>query len=196
MTVTISDKSIKRVFGAAVIVALLAVVVLQTNLMTGNAARKVGFTSAIVEVVPNATSMPSSGPFYMEGSMYAQGGVNPATGRAFPGEPSIGTWRAWGFKFEGSRASVSESYELDAFLGTIQGQGTVDLADTPATQSVIQAVERNDALGVSGGTGSFSGAQGTGQMRVLNTTTGAFRVTFAQAGERPGGGSSSGGIGQ
>jgi hypothetical protein len=185
MTVTISDRSVKRIFGAAVIVAFLAVVVLQTNLMTGNAAKKVTFTSAIVEVVPNSTSMPASGPFFMDGDIFQQGGVNPATGTAFPGELKIGTWRMWGFKFGNGRAVANEIFELDAFLGTIQGQGLVEMMGTPSTQSTIQSVRRNDAMGVSGGTGSFQGAEGTGEILILNQTTGAFRITVRQAGTRP-----------
>jgi hypothetical protein len=190
MTVTISDRSVKRVFGAAVIVAFLAVVVLQTNLMTGNAAKKTAFTSAIVEVVPTATSMPTTGTIYMQGDIFAQGGVNPATGQAFPGEPRIGTWRMWGFKFGNNQASVSETFELDGFLGTIQGQGTVDLMPSPTTTSETQSIRRNDAMSVSGGTGNFSGAQGAGEMKILNAATGAFRITVREAGTRPGGGSS------
>lgn len=105
-----------------------------------------------------------TGPFYSEGPLYPAGTLD-EKGMAPEGVQSIGTFRCWGWIWDGSgessiAGSASQSYELDD-LGEIQAQGR-DMA----TKAVV------------GGTGAFRNAAGELIHEDINVENATFRVTF------------------
>ncbi len=102
-----------------------------------------------------------TGPFYVAGSIYPPGTLDP-DGAVPEGAAPIGTFRCWGWLFDGSAglAVVSQAFELDG-AGEIQVQGVED-----------------DRRAVTGGTGRFRNVRGEGRFEVLNPENLAFRAVF------------------
>jgi hypothetical protein len=102
-----------------------------------------------------------TGPFYIEGMIYPEGTLR-ADGTAPPGAHSIGTFRCWGWIFDGTTfgAAVNQRYELAD--GSISTQG----------------VEGTPGRNVTGGSGAFKRARGEGEVQVINPQNASFRITF------------------
>ena len=102
-----------------------------------------------------------TGPFYIEGKIYAEGTLR-ADGTAPPGAHSIGTFRCWGWIFDGATfgAAVNQRYELAE--GSISTQG----------------VEGTPVRNVTGGSGAYTRARGEGVVQVINPQNASFRITF------------------
>jgi hypothetical protein len=102
-----------------------------------------------------------TGPFYIEGKIYAKGTLR-TDGTAPPGAHSIGTFRCWGWIFDGKTfgAAVDQRYELAP--GSISTQG----------------VEGTPVRNVTGGSGAYKKARGEGHVRVINPQNFSFRITF------------------
>jgi hypothetical protein len=102
-----------------------------------------------------------TGPFYIEGKIYAEGTLR-ADGTAPPSAHSVGTFRCWGWIFDGTTfgAAVNQRYEL--------AEGSI------STQGVEGTPERN----VTGGSGAYKRARGEGEVQVINPKNFSFRITF------------------
>jgi hypothetical protein len=102
-----------------------------------------------------------TGPFYIEGNIYAQGTLR-ADGTAPPGAHSIGMFRCWGWIFDGKAfgAAVNQRYELAN--GSISTQG----------------VEGTPVRNVTGGSGAYNRARGQGDVQAINPRNFSFRITF------------------
>ena len=129
-------------------------------------------TVEVVPVIVEFTREPAegdvvpTGPFYSEGPIYAEGTLD-EKGTAPDGTQSIGTFRCWGWVWDGSGESIiagsaQQSYELDG-LGEIQAQGR-DMA----SKAVI------------GGTDAFRNASGELVHEDINVETFTFRATFTE----------------
>lgn len=115
------------------------------------------------EVAPGDVT--PTGPFYIEGLIFPTGTLNP-DGTVPPGATPIGTFRCWGWIFDGSTfppvAVVSQEFKID-------GQGDIQ----------VQGLE-GDRRAVTGGTGDFKNVRGEGNFELLNPTVNlSFRVTFS-----------------
>jgi hypothetical protein len=102
-----------------------------------------------------------TGPFYIEGKIYPIGTLR-ADGPAPPGAHSIGTFRCWGWIFDGTTfgAAVNQRYELAE--GSISTQG----------------VEGTPLRNVTGGSGAYKRARGEGTVQLINPQNASFRITF------------------
>jgi hypothetical protein len=102
-----------------------------------------------------------TGQFYIEGPIYAAGTLRP-DGQAPPGADRIGTFRCWGWIFDGKTfgAAVNQRYELAE--GSISTQG----------------VEGTPVRNVTGGSGAYKRARGEGRVQVINPLNFSFRITF------------------
>ena len=127
-------------------------------------------TLEVVPVIFELTREPAegdvipTGPFYSEGPLYPAGALD-EKGVAPEGAQPIGTFRCWGWIWDGSgessvHGSAQQSYELDG-LGEIQAQGR-DMA----TKAVI------------GGTDAFRNARGELIHEDITLENATFRVTF------------------
>jgi hypothetical protein len=151
------------------LVLLLALIIIRVTSPTQ--AAQASFASAAFEVVPFTAQIAiPEGPFEIEGNIYQLGTLNP-DGTVPAGATPIGTWRSWGHNTSTTgRRVVNESYELDAFSGTIQVQGV--------RGKDVAAVRRNESLAVVGGTGSFNGIRGEAKIKILEPRFEAFRFTL------------------
>jgi hypothetical protein len=102
-----------------------------------------------------------TGPFYIQGKIYAEGTLR-ADGTAPPGARSIGTFRCWGWIFDGTTfgAAVNQRYELAH--GSISTQG----------------VEGTPVRNIIGGSGAYMRARGEGDVRVINPQNFSFQIAF------------------
>jgi hypothetical protein len=105
-----------------------------------------------------------TGPFYVQGPIFPEGTLD-ADGDP-GGATSIGTFRCWGWIFDGSTAlgAVSQAYEIDG-RGRIQVQGLED-----------------GTRAVTGGTGQFRNVRGEGSFEGINPENFSFRASFALQG--------------
>jgi hypothetical protein len=105
-----------------------------------------------------------TGPFYIEGKIYAEGTLL-ADGTAPPGANSIGTFRCWGWIFDGNTfgAAVNQRYELE--------QGSIS----------TQGVEGTAVRDVTGGSGAYAAARGEGQVQAINPQNASFRISFERS---------------
>lgn len=153
--------------------AALAAVVIGKGLKPGAAEAHGGHLT--VEVVPDLSSFDTirgvapgdavpTGSFYVEGSIYPNGTLD-ASGDPGGASP-IGTFRCWGWIFDGSTGlgAVSQAYELDG-RGDIQVQGLED-----------------DTRAVVGGTGDFRNVRGEGSFQTINPANLTFRAFFSLLG--------------
>lgn len=104
-----------------------------------------------------------TGPFYVQGPLYPNGTLDEG-GVAPEGAESIGTYRCWGWQYDGSaetgNASVNQSFELDN-IGEIHVQGR----------------DFNNKA-VTGGTEGFRDASGELIFDMINIDLISFRATF------------------
>ncbi len=139
---------------------------------SGTAKAHSWLTVEVVPVVFEVTREPAegdaipTGPFYSEGPLYSDGTLD-EMGVAPEGAQPIGTFRCWGWVWDGSGESIvagsaQQSYELDG-LGEIQAQGR-DMA----TKAVI------------GGTAAFRNASGELIHEDINVENFTFRATFTK----------------
>ena len=129
-------------------------------------------TVEVVPLVVELTGEPAkgdvipTGPFYSEGPLYADGTLD-EKGVAPEGAQPIGTFRCWGWVWDGSGKSIvagsaQQSYEIDGF-GEIQAQGR-DMATKAVT----------------GGTAAFRNASGELIHEDINVENFTFRATFTE----------------
>jgi hypothetical protein len=103
-----------------------------------------------------------TGPFYVQGALYEMGALD-AEGVAPDGAASIGTFRCWGWIFDGQSfgAVVSQAYELDG-RGIIYTHGREGLPNRAIT----------------GGLDAFESARGTVVAEFINPANFSFRASF------------------
>ncbi|MGH3040297.1 MAG: hypothetical protein ACRDNG_00890 [Gaiellaceae bacterium] len=155
----------------ALVGSLVAVLVLVLVVVVAGAPAASKARTLTLEVTPDfstfgAVKSPApgepfpTGPFYIEGKIYAQGTLR-ADGTV-PGARSIGTFRCWGWIFDGSNfgAAVNQRYEL--------AQGSIS----------TQGVEGTAVRDVTGGSGVYRAARGEGQVLAINPQNASFRITF------------------
>lgn len=156
---------------AALSAVILAGVILGSGLTPGSAeaekltlevAPDLSTFDAVREVAPGHAT--PTGPFYITGPIFPEGTLKP-DGTAPSGAKSIGTFRCWGWIFDGSKfpplAVVSQEFKLDD-RGNLQVQGRED-----------------ERRAVTGGTGDFRHVRGEGRFTPLNPTKNlSFRATF------------------
>jgi hypothetical protein len=103
-----------------------------------------------------------TGPFYVQGALYEEGTLS-EEGIAPDGAASIGTFRCWGWLFDGQSfgAAVSQAYELDG-RGIIYTHGREGLPNRAIT----------------GGLDEFENARGTVNAEFINPANFSFRAAF------------------
>jgi hypothetical protein len=156
---------------AALVGALAAALVLVV-LLVGAPAAATKASTLKLDVAPDLSTFDAvgspapgepfpTGPFYIEGKIYAEGTLR-ADGTAPPGAQSIGSFRCWGWIFDGKTfgAAVNQRYEL--------AQGSI------STQGVEGTLVRN----VTGGSGAYKRARGVGHVRAINPQNFSFQITF------------------
>jgi hypothetical protein len=154
----------------ALVGSLVAVLVLAGAVAGAPAASKA--RTLTVEVPPDFSTFDAvrspapgepfpTGPFYIEGNIYAEGTLR-SDGTAPPGAHSIGTFRCWGWIFDGNTfgAAVNQRYEL--------AQGAIS----------TQGVEGTAVRDVTGGSGAYRAARGEGRVLAINPQNASFRITF------------------
>jgi hypothetical protein len=136
----------KRVFGMGVMLTLLtAAIFWQINVREGQAQSGGGFGGAIL-VLNNATLTTIA-----SGAAGTQ--LNASLTASTQDGDDAGTVRIWGVKQGDTIATVNMHFELNAFNGTIEAQGVL-------TNVVTEALTGDDVLAITGGTGTFRGANG------------------------------------
>ena len=104
------------------------------------------------------------GPFYINGAIYPEGGLD-EDGTPVEGAQSIGTFRCWGWIYDGSaetgESAVQQSFEL-IDVGEIQVQAGKDLGNKAIT----------------GGAGAFRGRSGEMIRTDINKDNFTFRASF------------------
>ncbi len=103
-----------------------------------------------------------TGPFYVQGDLYEEATLN-EEGVVPDGAVSIGTFRCWGWLFDGQNfgAAVSQAYELDG-RGIIYTHGREGLPNRAIT----------------GGLEEFADARGTVVAEFINLANFSFRAAF------------------
>jgi hypothetical protein len=86
--------------------------------------------------------------------------------------------RVWGVKTLGAGgatiSTVNANYELPGFNGTLEAQGTL--------VTVIDVLDRDAVVAITGGTGTFRGA--SGEATLHNNGDGTFTVRLKEAKRR------------
>lgn len=162
----------RSVFGAGLLVALMAVAIWSFNTRTTSAQSVGGFGGAIFKVTlgtPSTTATASGTTFAVEGTITevnSRGQVlNSGTGKFF----RTGTIMPGGF------SSVNDVYDLDTFGGAIMATGIVKGA-------IVGVLEQSDLLAVTGGIGTFRGA--TGEAQIGNAADGTLNVVLIESDRR------------
>jgi hypothetical protein len=108
-------------------------------------------------------AMPT-GPFYIQGSIFPKGTLNP-DGSTPAGATPIGLFYCWGWTFDGN---AGESVVSQVFA--INGRGEVH----------VQGIEVSDInRAITGGTAEFIGARGAAHYKYFNLPDSfSFRITF------------------
>jgi hypothetical protein len=156
----------------AALAGSLAAALVVVVLVTGVPAAATKASTLTLDVAPDVATFDAvrspapgapfpTGPFYIEGKIYPKGTLR-ADGTAPPAAHSIGTFRCWGWIFDGKTfgAAVDQRYELAN--GSISTQG----------------VEGTPVRNVTGGSGAYNRARGQGDVQVINPQNFSFRITF------------------
>jgi hypothetical protein len=149
------------------LVAVLVVVVVAAAAPAASKARTLTLEVApdfatFDAVRPPAAGEPfPTGPFYIEGKIYVEGTLR-ADGTVPSGAHSIGTFRCWGWIFDGNAfgAAVNQRYEL--------AQGAIS----------TQGVEGTAVRDITGGSGAYRAARGEGEVLAINPQNASFRIAF------------------
>lgn len=145
----------KRILGLGVVLAVVtAAVIWQVTALEGQAQSTGGFNGAILDVDLDLTDLTSAGastptPVSLTGTVFSLEGEE------------VGIVRIWGVKtLEGTTtiSTINANFELPGFNGTLTAQGTL-------TRAVVDAISRDDLVAITGGTGTFRGANGEATIR-------------------------------
>ena len=169
----VSNMNGKRMLGVGMVLTILtAAVIWQATAPEGQAQSTGGFPSTIliVELSPaDLTNIATGGT--------ATPTVVSATGTVFsPDGEEVGVVRVWGVKhLEGSQtiSTLNANYELPGYNGTIAAQGTL-------AREVVDILDRDDVVAVTGGTGTFRGANGEATLHNNGDGTFTFRLKEAK----------------
>jgi hypothetical protein len=165
----------KRMFGVGMMLVLLtAVLFWQVNVREGQAQSGGGFNSAILVVTLSAADLTAltSGGSATSTAVAARGAVTTQDGEGGDGD----TVRVWGVKqlVDGATvATVNFNFELPSFNGTLTGQGTL-------ARVIVDGISGDDVFAITGGTGTFRGANGEGTVRNNGDGTFTFRLKEAK----------------
>ena len=199
----------KRLFGLGVVLVLLtAVLFWQASVQEGQAQSVGGFNHAILTVrmdnnvsLSNLASGAANGP-----AIFTAGGVvfsDVDLTRNRNDDQEVGRIRIWGITridtvlkciptseaVDVVVATVNVNIELPGFNGTIEGQGTLsDVVNDGLHGRVIltpggaATLDGDDVIAITGGTGSFRGANGEALIR--DNLDGTFTITLQEAKRR------------
>ena len=165
----------KRMFGVGVMFVLLtAVLFWQVNVREGQAQSGGGFNSAILVVTLDAASLTAltSGGSAVSTAVAVRGALTTQDGEGGDGD----TVRIWGVKqlVDGHTvATVNMNFELPSFNGTLTAQGTLE-------DVIVDGISGDDVFAITGGTGTFRGANGEGTVRNNGDGTFTFRLKEAK----------------
>ncbi len=165
----------KRMFGLGVMLVLVtAVLFWQVSVREGQAQSGGGFNSAILVVTLSDADITvlTSGASAAPSTVSVHGSVTTQDGEGGDGD----VVRIWGVKqlIDGHTvATVNLNFELMSFNGTLTGQGT--LFDV-----IVDGLNGDDVFAITGGTGTFRGANGEGTIRNNGDGTFTFRLREAK----------------
>jgi len=165
----------KRMFGLGVMLVLVtAVLFWQVSVREGQAQSGGGFNSAILVVTLSDADLTAltSGASATSSAVAVRGVLTTQDGQGLDGD----TVRIWGVKqlINGHTvATVNLNFELPSFNGTLTGQGT--LSDV-----IVDGISGDDVFAITGGTGTFRGANGEGTLRNNGDGTFTFRLKEAK----------------
>lgn len=165
----------KRVFGLGVMLVLLtAVLFWQASVPEGQAQSGGGFNSAILIVTLSDADIATltSGASASSTAVAVRGAVTTQDGEGSDAD----TVRVWGVKqlVNGvTVATVNFNFELPSFNGTLTGQGTL-------SRVIVDGLTGDDVFAITGGTGTFRGANGEGTVRNNGDGTFTFRLKEAK----------------
>lgn len=162
----------KRILGLGVVLAVVtAAVIWQVTALEGQAQSTGGFAGAILDVQLDLTELTSAGapapiPISLTGKVFLLDG------------PEVGVVRVWGVKTtEGSTtvSTINANFELPVLNGTFTAQGTL-------TRAVVDFISGDDLVAITGGTGTFRGANGEATIRDIGG--GTLRVRLLEVKRR------------
>lgn len=163
----------KRMLGLGVVLTILtAGIIWQVTAPEGQAQSVGGFNNAILIVELTAPELTELTTGAVQGTITAVS----STGRVFShltGE-DVGIVRIWGFKTLEDGVTVSTlnaNFELPGYNGTLAAQGTL-------VDQVVDAIDRDNVVAITGGTGTFRGA--TGEATIQNNGDGTFTVRLKE----------------
>lgn len=158
----------------AMLVLLTAVLFWQVNVREGQAQSGGGFNSAILVVTLSSADLTTllSGGSATSTAVAVRGAVTTQDGEGGDGD----VVRIWGVKqlVDGHTvATVNINIELPSFNGTLTGQGTLQ-------DVIVDGISGDDVFAITGGTGTFRGANGEGTVRNNGDGTFTFRLKEAK----------------
>ena len=165
----------KRMFGLGVMLVLVtAVLFWQVSVREGQAQSGGGFNSAILVVTLSDADLNTllSGGVATSTAVAVRGSVTTQDGEGGDGD----VVRIWGVKqlVNGHTvATVNINIELPSFNGTLTGQGTLQ-------DVIVDGISGDDVFAITGGTGTFRGANGEGTVRNNGDGTFTFRLKEAK----------------
>src|SRR6266404_3841910 len=166
----------KRLLSATVLIALIALAIWHIKTTSISAQSVGGFEGAILTITPAAgqtfsVTGAAAGPFSIQGT------ITTATGTTATGCGS-GVFYRTGTKLAGGAAVVQDVYVLQCFNGAIMAEGVLN----PELPGVI---EQANLTAVTGGIGTFRGAQG--EMQITTNADGTFTARLVEVPRRSGG---------
>lgn len=200
MIVNESRKNRRRLLGAVMSVAFMAISMFQINIPAGEAHPGAGGKGAIFDIVPNAPTSSNSvvapgtapgGTFFLTGRIYRYRTVNQAT-CTLPSSCStddddcfMGTWRAWGEVGDGGKLVLHHTLELTPLNSTIEVQGTTGIiaANGGVTSAIAGSpgpptTGPSEILAIVGGTGRYEALSGQASIRPYCNPTAAGTSPF------------------
>lgn len=165
----------KRMLGLGMMLVLATGVLFwQLSVREGQAQTGGGFNSAILVVTLSASDLTAltSGGVAASSAVAVRGALTTQDGEGGDGD----TVRIWGVKqlVDGATvATVNMNFELPSFNGTLTAQGT--LSDV-----ITDGISGDDVFAITGGTGTFRGANGEGTIRNNGDGTFTFRLKEAK----------------